>query len=378
LVIAIRHFSAGQTEKALLAASFTLGLLLTPFMLNLVARMRIPVTKAAGYLFWGSSAAFALAALFNSFPFFFWGMLVGLALQATSTPLITALWRQNVPDHLRGQLFSLVTMLGIVVGLVGALFAGWWVERDVSAYTPLVWLLSLVSAAMAFAVQRIPSNPPERKSRNPLANLSYIWKDRAFGHVSLVWMIMGLANLATLPLRTEYIAVPEYGMMYSNGTIVLLVAIVPELIRIPAVLLWGRLFDRVNFITVRLTINALFAASIVAFFLPSIIAQIVGSIFFGLATGGGAIAWNLWVTKFAPKNRTAEYMSVHTFLTGCRGLVGPLLAFHLIEGVAIQTVTLSCAGLIVAASLALVPLLPMGQRLADEQPRPPFVISGNL
>jgi predicted MFS family arabinose efflux permease len=50
----------------------------------------------------------------------------------------------------------------------------------------------------------------------------------------------------------------------------------------------------------------------------------------GVAMGGGTLSWNLWVTKFAPKERTAAYMSVHTFLTGVRGFAAPFLGFYLL------------------------------------------------
>ena len=171
-------------------------------------------------------------------------------------------------------------------------------------------------------------------------------------------MLSGLANLATMPLRTEYIALPRYGLVYGNAAIVLLVTILPEIIRIPAVLFWGRLFDRVNFIALRMTLNSFFMASIITFFIPSLSFQIIGSVLFGIATGGGAIAWNLWVTKFSPANRTAEYMSVHTFLTGCRGLAGPIIALNLVVGTDIQVIAWSCAGIILVSTLLLIRVLP--------------------
>ena len=48
--------------------------------------------------------------------------------------------------------------------------------------------------------------------------------------------------------------------------------------------------------------------------------MIGGAIIFGISYGGGDVAWSLWVTKFAPPERVADYMSIHTFLTGARGI----------------------------------------------------------
>ena len=48
-------------------------------------------------------------------------------------------------------------------------------------------------------------------------------------------------------------------------------------------------------------------------------------------------------------------MSVHTFFTGVRGVLAPLLAFQLITVVSMATMGIICATLIVIASLLLVP-----------------------
>ena len=57
----------------------------------------------------------------------------------------------------------------------------------------------------------------------------------------------------------------------------------------------------------------------------------------GFAMGGGNLSWNLWVTKFATKELTAAYMSVHTFLTGIRGFAAPFLGFYLITRLGSKT-----------------------------------------
>jgi hypothetical protein len=65
----------------------------------------------------------------------------------------------------------------------------------------------------------------------------------------------------------------------------------------------------------------------------------------------------LWVTKFAPPHLVADYMSVHTFFTGVRGVLAPLLAFQLIAVVSVATMGIICTALIVIASLMLLPEL---------------------
>ena len=64
---------------------------------------------------------------------------------------------------------------------------------------------------------------------------------------------------------------------------------------------------------------------------------------------------SLWVTKFARAEHVAEYMSVHSFLTGLRGVLAPVLAFTLAESMSPRTTALTDITLIALASLMIVP-----------------------
>ena len=85
-------------------------------------------------------------------------------------------------------------------------------------------------------------------------------------------------------------------------------------------------------------------------------------VIYGVSAAGGDVAWSLWVTKFAPPERVADYMSVHTFLTGVRGVLAPVLAFSVVAHVSLVTLAIVSAGLIVLASLMLVPEIKFGRR----------------
>ena len=71
---------------------------------------------------------------------------------------------------------------------------------------------------------------------------------------------------------------------------------------------------------------------------------------FGVANAGGQVTWSLWVTKLAPDHAVAEYMSVHTFFTGVRGILSPFLAFYLIGHFSFQTVATASAVAVLSAS----------------------------
>ena len=59
--------------------------------------------------------------------------------------------------------------------------------------------------------------------------------------------------------------------------------------------------------------------------------------------------YNLFVTKLAPSEHIADYMSVHTFLAGIRILAAPFLGFFLVEWANIPVMTAVSAILILTS-----------------------------
>jgi MFS family permease len=122
------------------------------------------------------------------------------------------------------------------------------------------------------------------------------------------------------------------------------------------------LFDTMNFFILRITLNIGFMLGMLSFFATGSVAGLVaGAILFGISNAGADVAWSLWVTKFAPPERVADYMSVHTFFTGVRGVFAPVLGFYLVAGCAPATLGWISAGLILVGSLFLVPEIKFGK-----------------
>jgi predicted MFS family arabinose efflux permease len=157
------------------------------------------------------------------------------------------------------------------------------------------------------------------------------------------------------PLRVDYLARTEgYGMNYTPERVVLLTITIPSIVRLMLSPFWGRLFDSMNFFILRVILNFCFGMAIVTFFATGTLTGIIaGAVFFGIAASGGEVAWSLWVTKFAPADRVADYMSVHTFFTGARGCVAPFLGFYLVEIFRVQQLAWVAFALIAISSLVL-------------------------
>ena len=114
-------------------------------------------------------------------------------------------------------------------------------------------------------------------------------------------------------------------------------------------------------ITYRCELSRALSAGILSFLTShDLKGLMIAAIIFGVSDAGGDVAGSLWVTKFAPASRVADYMSAHTCFTGFRGLITPLVAFQLITGLSLQTMGWISASMILVATLLLLPEVKLG------------------
>jgi hypothetical protein len=278
-------------------------------------------------------------------------------------PFLTDIYGDNYPAHLRGHYFSRPLILTVGISAVFGYAGSSLLEMNIENFNWLFTLLGFCALAKAGSIYRMPSRIMEENShRNPLGNFKYIFQDRSFGYVLLTWFIMGFANLWTIPLRVDYVTSAEYGIEGSAIFVALIITIIPDTMRLLFIPFWAKLFDRMNFVALRMLLNFLFALGVATFFLsknPWIIGT--GSALIGIAFAGGSIAWNLWVTKYAPPGKTAAYMSVHVSLTGIRGTIGPVIGYWAASKIGLLNVGLLSAFMMVVDSLMLIPEIKHGK-----------------
>ncbi|MDB6025720.1 MAG: Major Facilitator Superfamily protein [Verrucomicrobiales bacterium] len=373
LLIAVRSLHAGPVAKAMVAAGGSVGLLLSPFFVSFVQSRGWATAQAASRFSFIGMFAFLLPTLFPTLPMFIFGGVVGLAMSAVSIPLLTQIYQENYPEQERGRLFSRTMMLRIGAtalfsDVIGNAFAG--------RMEHFRWLLLAFAGAFAlssFCFRRIPSRPlTAAGGTHPLRALRFAREDRLFRLTLISWMFLGFGTLLMVPLRVEFLAntskygITLYGQPLDEAMIAVLTAVIPNVVRLVLSPVWGWLFDRVNFFALRVALNIGFALGVVTFFMSnSLSGLIVGAVIFGISNAGGDVAWSLWVTKFAPPARVADYMSVHVCFTGLRGVLAPFIAFYLVaHHFPIQTLGWISAGLICCAILLLLPELK-----SDQKPR---------
>jgi len=298
LLIALQYFNAPSEVKALIAAAPFIGLLLSPVLVFFVAKFSVSVTRAISVVLFVSAPCMMFVAFCNSYISFVIGTVICISLTAAIPPLVTALWRQNIPTDIRGKKFSFINWISMAAALVVGGFFAYWL-KDISRYRPLLFFVSICLFMASVVAFKIPSKTLNHTNKHPFSALSLLWKDSLFGYICVFWFLLGFANIATIPLRIEFVASGKYGMDYSPAMTLVLMQIIPQFANLVSMLIWGKLFDKLRFPVLRIAINIFFIFSILLFFIPNFACQVAGSFIFGIATGGGFIAWNLWVTKIA-------------------------------------------------------------------------------
>lgn len=382
LLIAVRWFHAGSIAKALVATGASVGLILAPVVVSQVEHRQWPAARTASWIALLGAVAFLVAAVFPVLPVFVAGSVIGLACASTIVPLMTHVYQHNYPESRRGLLFSRTVMVRIVAAVIVGELAGRWLSPPQAGawygrffnggMDHFQWLLVCFAAAHALAAYSLTHVPSITLSAtggsHPFKALRYVRHDKLFRMTLISWMFLGFGNLMMVPLRIEYLAnttkygVVLHGAALSAGAIALLTSVLPNLARLLLNPLWGWLFDRMNFFVMRITLNLGFMLGILSFFTTnSFWGLIAGALFYGVSIAGGDVAWSLWVTKFAPPERVADYMAVHTFFTGLRGAVAPVLAFQAAGVLTLSTLGWISASLVLIGTLLLVPEIRHGK-----------------
>ncbi len=334
LIVAIGVFQAPDTVKGIIAAAGPLGLLFNPVSLSLFSRTGFTASQLTSWIAYASGISFLVASFAGSLIGFLIPACFAFALAAQAMPLLVQVWTYNYPSNKRGAYLSISMMVNVAAAFAFSVIGGWILDADIYSYRWVFLGISIAYLLTGVAVSRIPSPPVKKGSaENPLRNLGYAIEDKKFGILLVSWMFLGFGNLMVLPLRVEYLLQPEYGIVASKLTVMMVTIGIPAAFRFLTSRIWGYLFDQLDFMLLRIVLNAMIMLSIILFLTTSNMWMIYSSAaVLGTAMAGANISWSLWVTKFAKPERASSYMSVHTFTTGFRGILAPFLGFYLISG----------------------------------------------
>lgn len=354
--IAIRDFGLPSWMKGAILGSSSVGLLMSLFVVQLIRRIGWTVNRMAAGLWVLSSLGFLAAAFSQGQAWLYVGgtcsAFVGLG---AGLPLMAQIYRKHYSDERRGRLFSLSSLMRtIVVALAGWGF-GLWLEGG--SYRELFIVYALSCLVMAACVSGMA--PVMLRASNRILwfdAFRHAGSDRAFRKLLVVWMFLGLGNLVAMALFVEFIGNPRYGFALDADRTGLITSTIPMVAAMVTVVPWGAVFDRLPFYSVRGLINLVFVAGILTYYLGGgVTGLIFGMGLHGIARSGGEILWALWTTRFADSERVAEYQSVHSFLTGVRGVLAPFIAFAVIESMGPASVAWMSAALMLFATAMILP-----------------------
>lgn len=354
VLIAVNQFQSSPALKSFLLASPAVGLLGSLLVVPLAVKWQVRSSLAAALISFVSMGGFVLAAVGAANEIcFVVGISIGIGMIGMAIPLQTHYLRLNYPARRRGRLFS----VSIVIRAATALLVSWgfgiFLDHDFSRYPVLLWVMVAAALVSVFCHLLVPSEVLRTSASRGHAfgdSVRISGTDKVFVRLLLAAMVMGIGVLSANALRVDYLVNPIHGLEFDVKTVSLITGIVPSLIRLVSTFFWGWLFDRMNFFRLRIVVNLIFLFGVILYFLWSDVRLIlIGSALFGLARGGGEILFNLFVTKLAPGEHIADYMSVHTFLAGLRILAAPFLGFFLVEWANVPVMTAVSASLIVAS-----------------------------
>ncbi len=338
LLVAITRLEASKAEQALIATGGSWGLLLGPLVVSCVRNVGCRVQHAMAALHFLGALGLVAAALAQNSWLYCLGGVVALAAGGMAVPLATQYYQQNYLEEVRGKLFAVASTLRLGVAAIFAWAMGESLARNFTTWSVMPAACAL---AMGLAGAILWLSPGDRLDKSAAAaknhfelsfagSLKYLWQDSKFAWLIAVWMMMGFGNLMMVPLRVKYVVEDQFGIGLNEAEAAFLVGVVPGVVFFLTTWWMGRLFDAMNFFVLRSVLNTLFLLSIIVYFSStSMPGLLLGSALLGLAFSGGNVAWSLWVTKIAPADRVADYMSVHTFMTGLRGLLAPALGVWL-------------------------------------------------
>lgn len=361
MFVAVSLLRLDTLSKSAIIGGPAFGLLIGFFTVAMVRRLGLSVNISAGLGWLIAAIGYASVALYpQNGVVFVTGVVVALLAHALATPLQAQIYKQHYPDKVRGRLFSTAGVVRAAVAATFGYFAGIWLLREGVNYGPLFWVFSGCSLLKAgFTLGMRPVYLRKTQKLSLFQAFEHLKTDKVFRKLISTWMLLGFGNLLSMALFVEFITNPDYGFEFGAKEVSLITATIPMLIFIVSAFVWGAIYDKMNFYQLRVLVNVFFFLGILVYFFSSSFTMLcVGISLHGIGKSGGNVLWNLWTVRLCPDpSHVAEYMSVHTFFTGIRGIISAFVAFPIAAAFGGATIAVIGASCIAISSLMLLPEL---------------------
>ena len=308
LVILIKYFDGSDFLKSMVFGSSFLGMIASTIYGPSIGNFLKSKSAAVAFPIFACGLLMVLVSLSTNVVFY--STIIGLAFMVLPThlPLLSSIYHDNFRTANRGLLVSYSIIMAQLVAAIATWIGGFALDASLENFRWMAVISGIGLIIGSFFTNKIPSksiasNPPSLKA------FQYLYKDPLFGYIILAWFIFGFANLWVMPIRIKYLSVE---LNLNPSTIAIIYGVIPEIARFLLTPIWARIFDRYNFIALRIVLNGFLLMGVLLFFWSKNIYIIsLGSALYGVGFAGGRVAWALWTTKMVPKERTADYMAVH-------------------------------------------------------------------
>lgn len=254
------------------------------------------------------------------------------------------IWRANYSRAIRAKVVGRFGMSEVVISAAGGLLMGWALDMHPDWLAYLVTATCIPGAAAVFIFSRLRvrreasvlreerARPVMKPWHGPLRVWQVLRTDPLYARFMLWMFILGFGNLMLPPL-TVLMLKEQFAL--SSWRTILVIVVVPKLIQAVSIPLWARFLDRAHVVRFRSIHSWVFVLACGFYMLGAWLHVapliFIGSALMGLGYGGGALAWNLGHTDFAPVSETSNYMATHLTLNGLRGLLAPFASVTLYQ-----------------------------------------------
>jgi len=266
-------------------------------------------------------------------------------------------WTRNYPRAVRARVTARLTILSQGVMAAMAALAGLLLDRQGEV---LPWLYAAAAAFGALGVWSYSGVPlrgdpiegaAAAERAPPISSWRLLREDPLYARYLGWQFLLGVSNMMIEP-AVVYAVSRELGADY--GTSIALVVVVPVVLSMATLPLWAGWVDRMHAAEFRAKHSWLWVISQAVMGFGTITGSVFwigcGRVVFGIARGGGNLAWSLGHNDFAHPERAGLYMGVHATLTGLRGAFAPFLGMLLYLGAESHTLP---GGLVLPAIPAL-------------------------
>lgn len=305
----------------------------------------------------------------GNIPLFLAGLFLHFASKIAFVPHRTALFRANLPPHVRGRYYGLLQAGAILALIVAARFGALLLDADARWLRAVFPAAALLGFLGCLQLSRIRWRHERRQGleaeqgggweamREAFRHSREILRgSRGFRTYETAFMLYGIGLNLSAPLIVTY---AEQDLKLTTVAWTQAASLAFPLTQLLGVAIVGRLADALGLLrTTGLAFFVLSGFFGAMFFVASAPALIAVHVLYGIAMAGVDVGWALGPLHFAPEGRARLYMAIHFGLVGVRSAIAPPLGYaiaavfglHAAFGCSVVLILLGCVTILRSAA----------------------------